>query len=70
MTEQEFRESASKKGLRDENIASAIQIYHTVKATMPNLELDENMIKWMLEAQESNDSRTKEFVTVEMEKTV
>ena len=65
MTEQEFMVEASTKGLRDENITSAIQIYHAGKETMPNLELDQNMIKWMLDAQVANDSRTEEFVTVD-----
>jgi len=49
----------------NENVASAIQMYHTGKETMSNLELDENMIKWMLEAQELNDSSTEEFVSVD-----
>jgi hypothetical protein len=65
MTEEEFTERAKKRGLREDNIKSAIDNFYLTKKEPPNLVLNEMIIECAIKAQEKSDNETDDFVTLD-----
>ena len=65
MSETEFFDEAKKRGLREDNVRSAIANYHLMKKELPNLVLDETIIECALKAQEKSDSEPDDIITVD-----
>ena len=66
MTENDFFELAKKRGLRDENIKSALKSYYFVKEkALPNLQLDESILEIALEVQLKEDNTPNDMVSLD-----
>ena len=65
MNKQEFTEEAKKRGLRDEYISMAIQLYDKLHKDLPSFLLDEKLIEESLKSQIKMDNDTDDFITVD-----
>jgi len=66
MSEQEFTKEAKKRGLREENIKSAIEDYKFLKEkTLPDLELNESIIDIALNTQIRIDNEPDGMVSLD-----
>ena len=67
LTEQEFRESAGKKGIRKENIDGFVESFYFVKEKQPdlNLKFDEELVTIVLNLQEKEDNTPDGMVSLD-----
>ena len=67
MTEQEFRESAGKRGIRKENIDGFVKNFYFLKSKQPDLNFtfDEELVTIALNSQEKEDNTPDGLVSLD-----
>jgi hypothetical protein len=64
MTEKEFVMEAKRRGVRDENISSAIRAYNELRKRFPNYEYYE-LLETAIQSQEKTDNNPNGFISLD-----